>query len=136
MLKKGIIPKWARNWLGGLGGLEAWVLEESQVTFQGSTPRLTSTTRNISHKKIMSVIEGTELVSAGVDRGTLHKTSAYIVSDFGGTLGSLVRGRIESWGAGRFEGNAETARQGMSLILSLLRSSQPLPNSVDTQARE
>ncbi len=31
MLKKGIIPKWARNWLGGLGGLEAWVLEESQV---------------------------------------------------------------------------------------------------------
>jgi hypothetical protein len=106
MLKKGIIPKWARSWLGGLGGLEAWVLEESevswlvvmllgktrgmkpakccrvimliilslflaffsQVTFQGSTPRLTSTTRNISHKKIMSVIEGTELVSAGGDR--------------------------------------------------------------------
>jgi hypothetical protein len=31
ILKKGVLPKWARGWLGGLGGLEAWVLEESEV---------------------------------------------------------------------------------------------------------
>ncbi len=158
LLKRGIIPKWARSWLGGLGGMEAWVMEESEVWFDGEHPRLVSSTRNISHKKIMTVIEGTDLVYAGNNRcvaggvtrekrdlhlymlsrmlrcvpfraralclfcppctarpmlsarsGTLHKTTAHIVSDFGGALGSLVRGQIESWGAGRFEGNAETA---------------------------
>jgi hypothetical protein len=166
----------------------------TQVVFLGDAPRLVSTTRNISHKKIMSVLEGTELVSAGADRcvlrprwlvrcacvrkadgrdgrknsGTLHRTTAHIVSDFGGGWSSLVRSRIESWGAGRFEGNAETvslyrlssrevvlagdclidmlfhfraaaekqARQGMSLILSLLRSARPLPNTSEEEEAE
>jgi hypothetical protein len=55
--------------MGG-GGLEAWVLEESEVWVDPLTGelRLKSMTRNISHKKLMHVAEGTELESAGVNR--------------------------------------------------------------------
>jgi hypothetical protein len=45
---------------------------QAQVVFLGDAPKLVSTTRNISHKKIMSVLEGTELVSAGADRCVLR----------------------------------------------------------------
>ncbi|KAJ9116124.1 hypothetical protein QFC20_000801 [Naganishia adeliensis] len=71
ILKKGIVPRWARTWLEnfgmmGGGGLEAWVLEESEVWVDPRTGelRLKSMTRNISHKKLMHVAEGTELESA------------------------------------------------------------------------
>jgi hypothetical protein len=55
--------------MGG-GGLEAWVLEESEVWVDPLTGelRLKSMTRNISHKKLMHVAEGTELESAGRGR--------------------------------------------------------------------
>lgn len=55
--------------MGG-GGLEAWVLEESEVWVDPLTGelRLKSMTRNISHKKLMHVAEGTELESAGPHR--------------------------------------------------------------------
>lgn len=51
--------------MGG-GGLEAWVLEESEVWVdpESGELRLKSMTRNISHKKLMHVTEGTELESA------------------------------------------------------------------------
>jgi hypothetical protein len=46
ILKKGIVPRWARTWLEnwgmmGGGGLEAWVLEESEVGLENPhfTPR-------------------------------------------------------------------------------------------------
>lgn len=96
ILKKGIVPRWARTWLEnwgmmGGGGLEAWVLEESevslrqtsgssvkvstagvfrQVTIDAATnqPVLKSMTRNISHKKIIHVAEGTEFHPAGTAR--------------------------------------------------------------------
>lgn len=55
--------------MGG-GGLEAWVLEESEVWVDPRTGelRLKSMTRNISHKKLMHVAEGTELESAAPSR--------------------------------------------------------------------
>lgn len=75
ILKKGIVPRWARTWLEnfgmmGGGGLEAWVLEESEVWVDPRTGelRLKSMTRNISHKKLMHVAEGTELESAAPSR--------------------------------------------------------------------
>lgn len=41
ILKRGIVPRWASKWLEGLGmgmmgggGLEAWVLEESEVSLE------------------------------------------------------------------------------------------------------
>lgn len=88
-------------------------------------------TRNISHKKIIHVAEGAEFhpAAAPARRGTTQLTTAYVSSHFGSGSGlsSLVRGRIEKYGAGRFEKNARNAREGMSLILSLLRNYEPLP---------
>lgn len=45
ILKKGIVPRWARTWLEnfgmmGGGGLEAWVLEESEVWVDPRTGEL------------------------------------------------------------------------------------------------
>lgn len=61
--------------------------------------------------------------------GTFHRTTAHIESNFGSDnlLTSMVRSRIEDYGARRFEGNAARAREGMGLILSLLRGYRPLP---------
>jgi hypothetical protein len=52
-------------------------------------------------------------------------------SNLGGAWSNLVRNRIESYGVGKFEVNTETARKGMSLILSLLRDRQPLPDTAE-----
>lgn len=84
--------------------------------------------------------------------GTYQHTTALISSNFGSDsrLSSFARGRIENWGAARFESNAERAsrvhigmiknlpcflqaRQGMSLIMSKLRSYQPLPNTQEAE---
>lgn len=143
ILKKGIVPRWARTWLEnwgmmGGGGLEAWVLEESEVTIDASTgqPHLTSMTRNISHKKLIHVAESAEFhPAAGPSRGTAQLTTAYVSSNFGSGSGlsSLLRGRIEQYGASRFERNAKNAREGMSLILSLLRNYEPLPQTLEAE---
>ncbi|KAJ9099886.1 hypothetical protein QFC21_003891 [Naganishia friedmannii] len=145
ILKKGIVPRWARTWLEnfgmmGGGGLEAWVLEESEVWVdpESGELRLKSMTRNISHKKLMHVTEGTELESAAPFRGTYQHTTALISSNFGSDsrLSSFARGRIENWGAARFEGNSERARQGMSLIMERLRAYQALPNTLEAEESE
>ncbi|KAJ9126393.1 hypothetical protein QFC24_002131 [Naganishia onofrii] len=142
ILKKGIVPRWARTWLEnfgmmGGGGLEAWVLEESEVWVdpESGELRLKSMTRNISHKKLMHVAEGTELESAAPFR---QHTTALISSNFGSDsrLSSFARGRIENWGAARFEGNSERARQGMSLIMERLRGYQALPNTLEAEESE
>lgn len=77
---------------------------------------------------------------------TLHHTTAEVRSHFGGAWSNLIRQRIESYGVGKFEGNSETvscgnpfrlhaniaqSRKGMSLILSLLRNRQPLPETAE-----
>ncbi|KAI5452549.1 hypothetical protein NCC49_000711 [Naganishia albida] len=140
ILKKGIVPRWARTWLEnfgmmGGGGLEAWVLEESEVWVDPRTGelRLKSMTRNISHKKLMHVAEGTELESAAPNSGTYQHTTALISSNFGSDsrLSSFARRRIENWGAARFESNAERARQGLSLIMTKLSAHQALPNTLE-----
>lgn len=38
---------------------------------------------------------------------TIHRTQAEIKSDFGGAWSAMIRQRIESYGAGKFETNSE-----------------------------
>lgn len=54
-------------------------------------------------------------------RTTLHHTTAEVRSQFGGSWGKLIRDRIESYGANKLPGNTDRAREGMSLIMNLLR---------------
>lgn len=150
ILKRGILPKWATRWLpssatSGGRGLDAWVLEESVVDppgwgegrdlqgedeEYGKQPRLRVQQGNLNHRKLMHVIEGGEL-RTGPNSTTLHHTTAEVRSHFGGAWSNLIRQRIESYGVGKFEGNSETSRKGMSLILSLLRNRQPLPETAE-----
>ncbi|RSH85661.1 hypothetical protein EHS25_003801 [Saitozyma podzolica] len=144
ILKRGILPKWANSWLPAAGasggrGLDAWVLEESVVDPPewdpslgdfGLQPRLRVQQGNLNHRKFMHVIEGGEL-RAGPSGSTIHHTTAEVRSNLGGAWSNLVRNRIEAYGVGKFEVNTETARKGMSLILSLLRDRQPLPDTAE-----
>lgn len=84
--------------------------------------------------------------------GTTHYTTAEVKSNLGGAWSSLIRERIETYGVGKFEVNAETvrellafndigpkpepelivqARKGMSLVLHQLRNRQPLPDTAE-----
>ncbi|WWD19323.1 hypothetical protein CI109_103781 [Kwoniella shandongensis] len=158
ILKRGILPKWATRWLPNAGlsggrGLDAWILEESIIDPPGwgvgsshqamedsndteeemefrRQPRLRVQQGNLNHRKLMHIIESGEL-RAGPNGTTTHHTKAEVRSHFGGAWSDLIRGRIESYGVGRFEGNSETSRKGMSLILTLLRNRHPLPETAE-----
>ncbi|KAI9637687.1 PRELI-like family-domain-containing protein [Dioszegia hungarica] len=138
ILKRGILPKWATSWLpisGAAGGLDAWVLEDSVVDPPGwdgrdGEPKLESHQGNLNHKKFMHVMEGGQL-EAGPRGNTIHRTTAEVRSELGGRWSSMLRTKIESYGVGKFEVNSETARKGMSLVLSLLRDRQPLPDTME-----
>ncbi|WWC66873.1 uncharacterized protein I206_100780 [Kwoniella pini CBS 10737] len=93
-------------------------------------PRLRVQQGNLNHKKLMHVIEGGE-IRAGPDGTTLHHTTAEVRSSFGGAWSNLIRNRIEQYGVGKFESNSETSRKGMSLILNLLRTRHPLPETAE-----
>ncbi|WWC58065.1 uncharacterized protein I303_100600 [Kwoniella dejecticola CBS 10117] len=93
-------------------------------------PRLRVQQGNLNHKKLMHVIEGGE-IRAGPDGTTLHHTTAEVRSSFGGAWSNMIRNRIESYGVGKFETNSETSRKGMSLILTLLRTRHPLPETAE-----
>lgn len=96
ILKKGIVPRWAQDWIPGTGRgrLEAWVLEESVVdppaaiddeeeqhvveqraessamanarerTMRERHASLVASTKNISFKKMLHIIEGAELFAS------------------------------------------------------------------------
>ncbi|WVQ64761.1 uncharacterized protein L199_002929 [Kwoniella botswanensis] len=93
-------------------------------------PRLRVQQGNLNHKKLMHVIEGGE-IRAGPNGTTLHHTTAEVRSSFGGAWSNLIRQRIEQYGVGKFETNSETSRKGMSLILTLLRTRHPLPETAE-----
>ncbi|WVQ93824.1 hypothetical protein IAU59_000902 [Kwoniella sp. CBS 9459] len=96
-------------------------------------PRLRVQQGNLNHRKLMHVIEGGE-IRAGPNGTTLHHTTAEVRSHFGGAWSSMIRQRIESYGVGKFESNAEHSRKGMSLILNLLRTRHPLPETAEFDA--
>jgi len=130
ILKRGALPRWAPK--GIISRAESWVIEESEVDPFGKIVRCR--TKNLDHVKVMQVEESVVFKQAE-DGKTLQTTEARIVSGFGW---GLTR-RIETHGLARFKANVQRSREGVSLILGLLRRSrlQPMathlsPNAFDT----
>lgn len=117
ILKRGALPRWAQNIVGRA---ESWVLEESEVDPLGKTVRCR--TKNLDHIKVMQVEEWVMLRHAP-DGKTLQQTEARIRSGFGWGLTK----KIENHGLTRFKANVQRSREGVSLILNLIRQSRLQP---------
>jgi len=118
ILKRGALPQWFPT--GIISRAESWVVEESEVDVAGRVVRCV--TRNLDHVKVMQVIESTVLTEAEAGK-TLQITDARFVSGFGWGLTK----RIEKYGASKFKTNVEKSRQGVSLVLRMLRESRLQP---------
>jgi len=124
ILKQGSLPKWAPK--GIISRAESWILEESEVDPEGKIVRCR--TRNLDHVKVMRV-EETVVLRQNEDGRTLQTNEARIVSRFGWGLTKS----IENHGLARFKANVQRSREGVSLILSMLRQSrlQPMTLTMD-----
>jgi len=121
ILKRGALPRWAPQ--GIVSRAESWVIEESEVDPFGKIVRCR--TRNLDHVKVMQVEESV-LFKETSDGKTLQTTEARILSRFGWGLAK----RIESHGLAKFKTNVQRSREGVSLILGLLRQSRPQPMTI------
>jgi len=118
ILKRGAFPKWFPR--GIVSRAESWVVEESEVDPFGRV--VNCTTRNLDHVKVMQVVESTELRELS-DGNTMQSTQARIVSGLGWGLTK----RIENHGLNKFKANIQRSREGVSLVLRLLRESRLQP---------
>ncbi|KAH7927373.1 MSF1-domain-containing protein [Leucogyrophana mollusca] len=118
ILKRGALPRWAPQ--GIISRAESWVIEESEVDPFGKVVRCR--TKNLDHVKVMQ-IEETQLFEQVGNGRTLQTTEAYITSGFGWGLTK----RIESHGLARFKAHVQRSRDGVSLILNLLRQARLQP---------
>jgi len=126
ILKRGALPRWAR---GFVSRAESWVIEESEVDPTGKTVRCR--TRNLDHVKVMQVEES--VIFRQTQEGkTLQTTEARIKSGFGWGLAKS----IENHGLNRFKANVQRSREGVSLILSLLRQSRLQPMALESSSFE
>jgi len=115
ILKSGSLPKWAPQ--GIVSRAESWVIEESEVDPNGKVMRCI--TKNLDHVKVMSVEERI-LLEQQADGKSLLSTEARFVSGFGWGLTKS----IENHGLAKFKANIQRSRQGLSVILSLIRQSR------------
>jgi len=76
-------------------------------------------TRNLDHVKALQVLESQSLHELPAGK-TLHKTEAQFISRFGW---GLTR-RIEEYGVSKFKMNLEKSRQGLSLVIRVLREAK------------
>lgn len=118
ILKRGALPRWAPK--GIVSRAESWIIEESEVDPLGKTVRCR--TKNLDHVKVMQVEEWV-MFNQTPEGKTLQTTEARILSGFGWGLTK----RIESHGLSRFKANVQRSREGVSLILNLLRQSRLQP---------
>ncbi|THH29722.1 hypothetical protein EUX98_g4465 [Antrodiella citrinella] len=118
ILKKGSLPRWAPQ--GIIKKVESWVIEESEVDPEGRLVRCV--TKNLDHVKALRVEERVTLQQAA-DNKTLQQTEARFISAFGWGLTK----RIESHGLARFKAHMHKSREGISLIVSLIRQSRLQP---------
>ncbi|KAG9104599.1 hypothetical protein FRC06_001066 [Ceratobasidium sp. 370] len=127
ILKRGNAPKWLPR--GVVPRSQSWIIEESEVDSAGR--RVSCATRNLEHTKALRVIEQVSLRPVE-DGRTLHTTEARFVSRFGWGLTK----RIENYASTKFRANIEKSRQGISLVMNLLRESrlqlQPLGGATGT----
>lgn len=118
ILKRGSLPKWAPR--GMLSKAESWIIEESEVDPVNGVVRCT--TKNLDHVKVMRVEEHVELKRTE-DNKTIQKTEARFISNFGWGLTK----QIENHSLARFKANIQRSREGISLILGLLRQARMQP---------
>ncbi|KIY51325.1 MSF1-domain-containing protein, partial [Fistulina hepatica ATCC 64428] len=118
ILKRGALPRWAPR--GIVSRAESWIIEESEVDPFGKTVHCR--TRNLDHVKVMQVEESVSFRQLP-DGKTLQTTEARIVSRFGW---GLTRS-IENHGLSRFKANLQRSREGLSLILNLVRQARMQP---------
>jgi len=118
ILKRGALPRWAPQ--GIISKTESWVIEESEVDPFGKEVRCS--TKNLDHVKVLQVEERQHFRQAE-NGGTLQTTEAYITSKFGWGLTK----RIESHGLARFKTHIQRSREGVSLIVNLLRQARQQP---------
>lgn len=118
ILKRGALPKWAPK--GIVARAESWVIEESEVDPFGKTVKCI--TKNLEHTKIMQVEESVFLRQTE-DGKTLQTTEARVLSGFGWGLTK----RIETHGLNKFKANMQRSREGVSLVLNLVRQSRLQP---------
>jgi len=118
ILKRGALPRWAPK--GMVSRAESWIIEESEVDPFGKTVRCR--TKNLDHVKVLQVEEWVRFSQTSEGK-TLQTTEARILSGFGWGLTK----RIENHGLMRFKANVQRSREGVSLILNLLRQSRLQP---------
>jgi hypothetical protein len=124
ILKKGAMPRWFPK--GIVSRAESWVIEESEVDPYGKVVRCV--TKNLDHVKVMQVEESI-CFAQNAEGKTLQHTEARIVSRFGWGLTK----KIENHGLSRFKANMQRSREGVSLILNLLRQSRLQPMTLGTE---
>ncbi|KAJ7071459.1 PRELI-like family-domain-containing protein, partial [Mycena amicta] len=118
ILKRGAMPRWFPQ--GIINRAESWVVEETEVDPAGRV--VSCKTKNLDHVKIMQV-EETVVFRSTADGKTLQHTEARVRSGFGW---GLTR-RIEAHGLNKFKANMQRSREGVSLVLQLLRQSRLQP---------
>ncbi|KAF9015470.1 PRELI-like family-domain-containing protein [Cyathus striatus] len=118
ILKRGNLPRWFPK--GIMQRAESWVIEESEVDPYGKVVKCS--TRNLDHVKVMQVEESVSFRQTPGGQ-TLQHTEARIVSGFGWGLTK----RIENHGLSRFKANVQRSREGVSLMLNLIRQSRLQP---------
>lgn len=124
ILKKGAMPRWFPQ--GIVSRAESWVIEESEVDPYGKAVRCV--TKNLDHVKIMQVEESIQFAQTPEGK-TLQHTEARVVSKFGWGLTK----KIENHGLSKFKANMQRSREGVSLILSLLRQSRLQPMTLGAE---
>ncbi|KAF9569846.1 MSF1-domain-containing protein [Agrocybe pediades] len=125
ILKKGSMPRWFPR--GIVSRAESWVIEESEVDPFGKIVRCV--TKNLDHVKVMQVEESVQFAQIAEGK-TLQHTEARVVSKFGWGLTK----KIENHGLSRFKMNMQRSREGVSLILNLLRQSRLQPMTLGAPA--
>ncbi|KAF9523581.1 MSF1-domain-containing protein [Crepidotus variabilis] len=118
ILKQGNLPRWFPK--GIVSRAESWVIEESEVDPYGQVVRCT--TRNLDHVKVMQVEESVKFAQT-TDGKTLQHTEGRVFSRFGWGLTK----KIENHGLNKFKANLQRSREGVSVVLSLLRQSRLQP---------
>jgi len=116
ILKRGALPRWAPK--GIVARAESWIVEEREVDPIGKF--ITCRTKNLDNVKVMQVQESV-VFRQTPDGKTLQTTEARIISRFGWGLTKT----IESHGLARFKANVQRSREGVSLILHLIRQNRP-----------
>jgi len=122
ILKSGTLPRWAKNIVSRS---ESWIIEESEVDPHGKVVRCL--TRNLEHVKAMQIHE-TQTFSQLGEGKTLQTTEARIVSGFGWGLTK----QIENYGLARFRKNVQRSREGVALILDLIRQARRQPMTLSS----